>query len=310
MLRLDGLPAEPIGPCAVTIGVFDGLHLGHQSLIRRTEERAREIGGQSLVLTFRDHPDLLLRGEAPMPLRSLAQRLDGFEILGMDVAVVAEFDESLRDMSAQDFARDILVGKLGCKALILGFDSAICKDREGTVERFAELGGELGFTAERVPPQSLDGAIVSSTEIRKAIEAGDMERAHQMFGRPYALRGRVIEGKKRGRILGFPTANLVPQKLCLPPFGVYAVQVQIDGQLDAPRLPGVANLGLRPTMNDLRTPLLEIHIFDFDGDLYGHELRCLFVSRIRPERRFASREALAHRITHDCAEARRRLANL
>lgn len=296
-----------MGPSAVTIGVFDGLHLGHQSLIRRTQERARELSAQSLVLTFRDHPDLLLRGEAPMPLRSLAQRLDGFEILGVDVVVVIDFDERMRDMSAEDFARDILVARLGCRALVLGFDSAICRKREGTVERFAELGRDLGFSAERVPPLSLAGTIVSSSEIRNAVEAGEMELAHEMFGRPYALRGEVIEGQKRGRLMGFPTANLRPQKLCLPPFGVYAVQVELSDQ--STPLPGVANLGLRPTINDLQTPLLEIHLFDFEGDLYGRELRCLFLSRIRPERRFASREALAHRIQLDCQEARTRLAH-
>lgn len=303
MQLFESVPEPPIGPTAVTVGVFDGLHLGHRAMIAATRARALEHGARSLVLSFRDHPDLLLRGEAPLPLMTLEQRLDGLEALGVEVCLLLEFDEAMRQLGAAEFARDLLHGALDCRALLLGFDSAICRDREGTVERFAALGKELGFTSERVPPVYLGDRVISSSAIRRAIVSGRMELVREMLGRPWSLRGPVVGGERRGRAIGFPTANLVPQRLCLPPFGVYAVHAELHGRLHA----AVANLGLRPTIGDLEGPLLEVHVLDYDGELYGRELRVHFHSRIREERRFSSLEALKARIHEDCAEARRRL---
>ena len=285
---------------AVTIGVFDGLHQGHRLLLDRCRELARELGGQSLVLSFREHPDLLLRGEAPPPIQTVEHRIRGLLAHGIDHLVLVPFSPSLRDMGAEDFAADVLALRLSCKALVLGFDSAICKKREGSVERFAMLGKQHGFTAEQATALLVDGQALSSSAIRTALRAGDIEKANSMLGRSYSLRGRVITGAGRGRELGFPTANIKAPPLCLPAFGVYAAIAELDDQ----RYKAVLNIGVRPTFEHKNEPLIEVHLIDQQLELVGLELCLHFATRLRPEQKFPSSEALRRQISADVAKAR------
>lgn len=298
----DGLP--PAGsfdaPTAVTVGVFDGVHLGHRALLERTMARAREMGGEAVAFTFRQHPDLLLQGEAPVPLLLLEDRLRLIEKLGVDGLVLVEFTPDLRDMRAPEFLEDVLRARLGCRRLVLGFDSAICRRREGTVERFTALG----LDAERIDRVHVGPVAVSSSVIRAALGRGAVEEAALMLGRPYRLHGAVVAGDHRGRELGFPTANLIPPPLCLPAPGVYAVHATLRGATHA----AVANLGTRPTFGGEGRTWLEVHLLDSEGDFYGEELAIQFVQRLRGEQQFESKEALRRQIARDVQATRDLLA--
>ncbi len=310
MRVLDSIPENGGEGSAVTVGVFDGHHLGHRKLLETTVARARERGIHSAVLTFREHPDLLLRGEAPPRLQTEEERMRGFEEAGIDLVLRLAFTPEFRDMEAPEFARRLLVGGLQCRALVLGFDSAICKGRSGTVDAFRRLGSELGFTAERADAVLVDGDPVSSSRIREALRAGAVGRAALLLGRPFTFEGIVGEGARRGRTLGFPTANLSLPDLALPKPGVYAVTASPGtGGEKEERLPGVCNLGPRPTFEEERGGLAEVHLLDFDGDLYGKRLRIAFHARIRGIHAFPDTEALAARIRRDLDEARRLLAD-
>lgn len=303
MQRAEGLPAPGAfaGPSVVTIGVFDGLHRGHTALLSRVCELANTRRAQSVVLTFREHPDALLRGRAPARLLSLEDRLDGLQGFGIDAAFVLDFDRRLMSMRAEEFASTILREGLGCEALVLGHDSAICKNREGTAERFRELG----LHAERIARFSLDGKVVSASAIRDALGSGDLETANQMLGRHYVLHGQVEHGAGRGKTIGIPTANLHVPDVCLPADGVYAVWA--SGPSLRARYRGVTNLGHRPTFGD-GSHSIETHILgapDPDAlDLYGRELCLEFVTRLRDERSFEDAQALRQQIDRDIEQAR------
>lgn len=306
LAALDALAATELTPPSVaTVGVFDGVHLGHLRLLHELVEYAAELGGMPTVVTFADHPDRLLRGEAPPPLTSLEHRLRLLRRAGVDRIALLQFDEALRDLSVRAFAERVLVGALRTCGLLLGYDSAFGKDREGTPERLRGIGAELGFAVRIARSLELDGAPVSSSAIRAAIAAGDLTRAQRMLGRWPSTLGRVVAGDHRGHALGYPTANLAVETPVLPPSGVYAVQVLHDGAV----LPGVANLGVRPTFGgpaDGRT--LEVHLLDFAGELYGRLLEVMFLARIRDERRFAGADALRAQIARDVETARAILA--
>lgn len=291
-------------PSVVTVGVFDGMHLGHRALLERLLQRARELDCDPVVFSFREHPDALLKGSAPPPLTTIDERLGILEALGCAATILAPFTEELRDSTAKDFARGVLVDALDCKSLVLGFDSAICRRREGTLERFAELGVELGFSAERVCPVEVAGVPVSSSRIREALETGELELANRFLGRPYRLAGEVIHGERRGRSLGRPTANLLPPPLCLPENGVYATSATIGGRTH----PAVTNVGTRPTFQAGSRILIETHLLDFHGDIYGQELTLDFRHRLRDEQRFESAGDLEAQIRRDVEDARRLLA--
>ncbi len=304
MLRVDGIPAATTvhGPSAITVGVFDGVHRGHRALIARVLQRAREIGGVPIAITFREHPDALLRGRAPLPLQTLERRLRALAKLGIETTVVLDFTPELRDLDAAGFAERILRRGLGCERLVLGFDSAICSKREGTVERFRELG----ISAERVDKVVIDGVAASSSAIRSALEIGDVAQAAAMLGRPHAICGKVVRGRRRGHELGFPTANFTPPAVCLPAPGVYAAIAEVGGR----RHLCVANYGTRPTVDAGPERWIEAHLLDFDADLYGQRLELAFVERLRAEQRFPSLDALKTQIDHDIATARRLLPEL
>ncbi|MBK8978879.1 MAG: riboflavin biosynthesis protein RibF [Planctomycetes bacterium] len=307
--RLDLLgrhgPAAIEARSAVIVGVFDGVHLGHQRLLHELLEMASALRALPTVVTFRNHPDEVLRGRRVDWIASLPLRLRLLRRAGVGRAVLLDFDDRLRTLSARAFSERILLHGLRCTGLLLGYDSAIGRDREGTPQRMAELGRELGFEVRQGSRFEVDGRPVSSTAIRDAIRRGDLDAAHRMLGRWPAAFGSVVHGDERGRTLGFPTANVVPQSLVLPPEGVYAVTVILAGT----PLPGVANLGRRPTFaSDPDTaPLLEVHLLDFTGDLYSQELEVAFVARLRPEQRFADPAALRAQIALDIAAARRAL---
>lgn len=298
----DGLESRS----AVVVGVFDGVHLGHLRLIHELLEMASELQAVPTVVTFREHPDRVLRGEAPPLLVSIPHRLRLLRRAGVQRCVLLDFDARLRETTARQFAERVLL-PLRTQGLLLGFDSALGKDREGTPERFAELGRELGFVVRQAPPFLVDGQRVSSTMIRRAIQSGDLALAQRLLGRWPSALGPVVHGEGRGRNLGFPTANVVPQADVLPPPGVYVVQVIHDGE----PLPGVANLGRRPTF-DATAPgnvMLEVHLLDWSGDLYGAVLEVCFLARLRDERRFADAAELREQIAADVGRAREVLAS-
>jgi len=309
-LELAGLfPAAPNG-AVVSVGVFDGVHLGHQEILRRNVEVARELGARPTVVTFRQHPKSVLLGRAPRTLTSLEHRLELFRRAGIEHSVALTFDEALRSIPAADFARQFLVEKLRAQRLVLGFDSKFGRGREGTPEFLARLGHAVDTVGQVV----LAGRPVSSTAIREAVELGDLDGAAAMLGRPVAVYGEVVAGDKLGRHIGFPTANLDLHHELHPPTGVYAVRARVVryGRETSvgPTLPGVANIGFRPTIEGQRpeTPRIEVHLLDFAGDLYGEHVELEFSAWLRPERRFDGLPALQTQIALDVLEARRLLA--
>ena len=284
----------------VAVGVFDGVHLGLQRLLHDLLEMASTRGGVPTVVTFRNHPDELLHGTQPQLLVSVPHRLRLLRRAGVQRLVLLDFEPRLQAMTARAFAEDVLVARLHAQALLLGYDSALGRNREGTPERFAELGTELGFEVRRGEPFLVDGKVVSSTAIRGAITSGDLALAQRYLGRWPSTFGTVVRGDGRGRGLGWPTANLLPQASVLPPAGVYAVQVILDGNVHG----GIANLGVHPTFGAAQHQLLEVHLFDFDADLYGRELEVCFLARLRGEQRFAGAEALKAQVAADVERAR------
>jgi riboflavin kinase/FMN adenylyltransferase len=285
----------------VTVGVFDGVHLGHLRLVHELLEMAAALDAVPTAITFRAHPDALLRGKAPPAIVSVPHRLRLLRRSGVQRLVLLDFDERVRAMTAAEFATRVLARSLRCRGLLLGFDSRLGHDREGTPERFAELGTGLGFVVSESQPLLVDGVPVSSTVIRAAIAAGDLQRSSRLLGRYPAAFGVVTRGDGRGRGLGFPTANVLPQSTVLPPLGVYAVQVIHDGET----YPGVANLGHRPTFASAPAPaVLEVHLLDWDGDLYGATLEVSFVAFLRGEQAFATVDALRAQIAKDVVRAR------
>jgi riboflavin kinase/FMN adenylyltransferase len=300
--RLEGLgalPADLPGGAVATVGVFDGVHLGHFLVMRRVVERAAALGATPTVVTFAGHPKNVLVGRAPATVTSLEHRLLLFERAGIEAALVLEFTPELRELSAAEFARRVLVDGLGARELVLGFDCKFGKDRGGTVESLTPLGAELGFGLVEVPPLRLGERAVSSTAVREAVQLGELDRAAEMLGRPVSLLGTVIHGDGRGRELGFPTANLDPHHELRPPDGVYAVLVLLDGELR----PAVANLGRRPTFGSPGRSV-EVHLLDWAGDLYGRDLEVFFLERLRDEGAFEGAAALAAQIDRDVAAAR------
>lgn len=303
ILRLDLRRSGPQGVegrSVVAVGVYDGVHLGHQQLLHELLLMSARLGGAPTVVTFRSHPDTLLKGDAPPLLVSVPHRLRLLRRAGVQRTALIDFDDRLRQTTAEAFAQDVLHRALNARGLLLGFDSAMGRNREGTPERFAELGRDLGFEVAVGAPLQVDGETVSSTKIRAAIARGDLDTAYRFLGRWPAVFGAVVRGDGRGRTLGFPTANLVPESAAIPPDGVYAVEVIRGGDT----LPGVAHLGRRPTFDDTPGPRLEIHLLDFDGDLYGEDLEVSFLKKLRGARRFADATELEAQIRQDVEAAR------
>lgn len=300
----DILPARLHGG-AVALGNFDGFHIGHQAVVARAVAMARAGGRPALVGTFDPHPARLFNPVLePIALTTMEQRLGLFAAGGVDAAVVWPFDRALASVSAQEFIATHLAARLGIAHAVTGWDFTFGAKRGGSAALLADVGPTLGFTAEALPPVALDGAPVSSTRVREALRAGDPALAARLLGRPFAIFGEVIHGDKRGRELGFPTANMVLGSYVRPRYGVYAVRVVLT---DGRRLGGVANLGVRP-MFVPPVELLETYLFDFAGDLYGQDLSVELIAFLRPEWRLDGLAALVAQVVADKAAARAALA--
>jgi riboflavin kinase/FMN adenylyltransferase len=283
----------------VTIGNFDGVHLGHQALIRRVVEEARVLRAAGVLLTFQPHPQSVLRGEPVPVISGLLLRLRLFERLGLDMACLIPFTREFAEKSARQFVDEYLFARFQVRKLIIGYDFGFGRNREGTAEVLLQLSREHGFMFEVFPAVALDGETVSSRRIRALLGACDFPGAARLLGRPFSVLEPVVTGEKRGRTLGFPTANQVPADPLPIPLGVYAVEALTGEQ----RLGGVANYGVRPTIGGT-APVLETHLFDFTGELYGQPLEVIPRHRLREERKFPSLDALKTQIAQDMEQAR------
>ena len=293
----------------MAIGNFDGVHLGHQAVIGHAVSRAEALAIPSAVLTFEPHPRMLFKPESePFRLTPLRPKAHAIEALGIDVMVVLAFDRALSQKSAEDFVEDVLVTGMAVGHVVVGEDFVFGHDRLGTVESLARMGDRLGFTVTALKPVAgPEGTVYSSTAVREALKAGAPRRAAALLGRAWEIEGRVEHGDARGRQLGFPTANIGLGEYLRPAFGVYAVQAGVDHGAETEWHPGVANLGRRPTVAG-SVERLEVHLFDFEGDLYGRHLRVRLIEFLRPEKKFDGLEALRAQIARDCAAARALLA--
>ena len=287
------------GP-AVTLGNFDGVHLGHRDIFKRLKKRAAEIGGQSLILTFDPHPVKVLRPDAgPRLITPLKKKLRLFDEVGVDGVILADFTKAFAAQHPLKFAEDVLYKKINARLIMVGHDFTFGKGKEGTIDSLMEFGRKIGFDVEVVRAYKIDGQIVSSTLIRELIVAGDVKKAAVMLGRNYTIEGRVTTGHSRGKSLGFPTANLDLHGELFPKDGVYAATVKVGGRL----LDGVVNVGLKPTFGD-RERTVEVHSFDFDHDIYNKDVRLSFVERVRDEKCFPGPDELVDQIRRDVITAK------
>jgi riboflavin kinase / FMN adenylyltransferase len=300
-------PVWPGERSVITIGAYDGVHLGHQAVIRHVRRLAADLGARSVVVTFDRHPASVVRPEsAPRLLTDPAQRLELLAATGVDATVVVAFDETQSHESPTSFVERVLVNALGVRAIVVGDDFHFGHGREGNVALLQQLGLQRDFEVlpvELVPRADGVGEPVSSTAIRRALAGGDVRLAAELLGRPFEVRGPVVKGDQRGRLLGFPTANVeVPNQMCMPADGVYAGWYR---RPDGVAHPCAINLGRRPTFYEhADSSLLEAHLLDFDGDLYGEPARVSFVGFLRSERKFDGIDALIEQLKHDVEHAR------
>lgn len=292
--------AEIQRPTVLTLGVFDGLHLGHQLIMRTVVERARASGAIPTVITFDPHPRAVLHPEsAPPLLQTFDQKIEGFGVLGIEQTIVVRFTKEFSEIRATDFLRDVVTDRLHAREVYLGKGFAFGHNREGNIELLKRLGSELGFVAGEVPEVSLRGRRVSSSKIRDLLSQGEVNLARRMLGRPYGVEGRVEHGAERGHQLGFPTANLHPQNRVIPRNGVYVTGTLIDGQWRR----SVTNVGVRPTFGAESEPSVETFVMNWEGDLYGDVVRVRFLHRLRDERKFHSLDELTSQIGKDVSRA-------
>ncbi len=281
----------------VTIGTFDGVHRGHLAIMRYLMGRARTRNGVSTVVTFQPHPrEVVQNAEVPL-LTTIHERVAILQDVGIERVVIIPFTQEFSHLSARDFVEDVLVKTVGLQEIVIGYDHQFGRDREGDARLLEEMGEQHGFDVDIIPAQVVNSDVVSSSQIRKALEQGDVEGAAARLDRRYCLTGRVVKGDARGRTIGFPTANLEidePRKV-IPADGVYAVLASTG---DIERHPAMMNIGVRPTVDGTRR-MLEVHLIDFDGDLYDQSLRVEFVSRMRDERKFESVEELKKQLSQD-----------
>ena len=288
-------------PTVLTLGVFDGLHLGHQLVMRTVVERARAAGATPTVITFDPHPRAVLHPEsAPPLLQTLDQKVEALGVLGVEQTIVIRFTPEFAGVRAEDFLRDVVHERLQAREVYLGRGFAFGRGREGNIELLRRVSAELGFRADEVAEVRLRGRRISSSLIRELLLAGRVNLARRMLGRPYGVEGRVVRGAERGRRIGFPTANLQPQNRVIPRSGVYVTATLIEGAWRR----SVTNVGVRPTFERAGEPSVETFVMDWRGDLYGDVVRVRFLRRLRGERRFASIDELKAQIGRDAERAR------
>lgn len=293
----------------VTIGSFDGVHKGHVLVIECLKRVARNLQGETVIISFEPHPREVLypQEKAPGILTSLEEKAEILESFGVEHLIVLPFTRSLAELSYDDFVRDLLVDKLGMKGLVIGYDHRFGKNREGTFEKLKELAGKYHFYLEQEEAYEENQINVSSTKIRNALQIGDISRVNEFLGYTYSFAGVVVSGDKIGRTMGFPTANiqLADDRKLLPASGVYAVRVYAGGE---DIYGGMLNIGVRPTVSCCGIVRIEVHIFDFSRDIYGEKIRLALVARIRGEQKFENTDELKRQLEQDKRKAKEYLA--
>lgn len=292
--------ASILRPTVLTLGVFDGLHLGHQKIMHKVVERARAVDAAATAITFDPHPRAVLHPEsAPPLLQTLDQRLANFEVLGIDQAIVIRFDREFASQTAEDFITRTVHDRLHAIEVYLGKGFAFGRGRGGNIDMLRRMSSELGFYADEVDEVQLRGKRISSSKIRELLAQGRVNLVRRMLGRPYGVEGVIIRGDRRGHAIGFPTANLHPHNRVIPKYGVYASATLIDGDWRR----SITNIGVRPTFGSDTEPSIESYVFDFDRELYGDVLRVRFLHRIRDEKRFGGVDELKRQIYRDVERA-------
>lgn len=291
---------ERLSSPVLALGNFDGVHLGHQAMLKVAIERARDIGGSSMVFTFDPHPIKVLAPEKYLPLITpVEKKIKLMDELGLSAIVCAEFNLDFAKLSPKQFIKELLVDRIGAKEIVVGFNYSFGKGREGNIDSLNKMGEEYSFKLHVVEPFKVGGIVVSSSKVRGAIWSGNARLAAALLGRPYGLDGVVVPGRNRGKKLGFPTANIETRGELFPKSGVYATIVILEGK----RYSSVTNVGKQPTFSD-GVFSVEAHIFDFDADIYGKHVELLFMERIRDEMAFPGPDALVEQIKRDSATAK------
>ena len=281
-----------------TIGTFDGVHIGHQKIINRLREIAKEEQGEVVLLTFFPHPRMVLQPDNDLQLiHTQQEKIAALEAAGVDHLIIYPFTKEFSRMTSVEYVRDLLVNKIQVKRLVIGYDHQFGRNREGNFEQLLEFSQIYGFEVEEISAQTIDDVNVSSTKIRKALQGGDIETANHYLAHPFSLSGTVVEGERVGRSIGFPTANIQTDEMykLVPGIGVYAVRVEHREKT----YQGMLNIGVKPTLGEAASRSIEVNIFDFDQDIYSETLKIEFVKRIRDEQKFDSLEALKSALEAD-----------
>lgn len=302
MKLIKAIPQKPLfkTPCAITIGNFDGLHTGHQFVLKRLSEISHQNQIPSVVISFKNHPAEILRPERPIcKICTNEQKIKIFEKKGIDTLILLPFTKELSELSVEEFISN-LQKNIPFSHLILGWDATLGKNRHGNKEIVKDIAKKQNFQVEYLEQYKIDQTSVSSSAIRACIQEGNLQEAERLLGRPFSIYSAVLKGEGRGKKIGFPTANMDVKGLCLPPLGVYAVKAIIN---DIP-FKGIANLGLAPTVRKDTHPTLEVHIFDFNQNLYNQTIEVIFSTFLRPEKKFNSLDELKAQIARDIQIAR------
>lgn len=283
----------------VTTGTFDGVHLGHMTIINRLKEVAKKQGGETVLLTFFPHPRMVLQEDNDLKLiNTLEEKIDLLEKAGIDHLIIHPFTKDFSRLTSLEFVRDLIVNKIGTKRLVIGYDHHFGRNREGSFDHLMEFGPLYGFEVEEIPAQDIDDVNVSSTKIRKALNEGDLKTANEYLTHPFSISGEVVSGAQNGRKLGYPTANIAVEEhyKLIPAHGIYAVKIKHGDNVYR----GMLNIGVRPTIADADgKPTIEVNIFDFDGNLYGESISVQLIERIRAEEKFPTLEALMDQMHED-----------
>ncbi|HWZ03688.1 MAG TPA: bifunctional riboflavin kinase/FAD synthetase [Mucilaginibacter sp.] len=298
----------PLNNAVVTIGTFDGVHLGHRKIIAGIKELAESTGGETVLLTFFPHPRMILHpeDESIKLINTMAEKAELLEALGIDHLIITPFSRDFSNQTAEEYIRDVLVNKIGTKKIVIGYDHRFGKDREGGLKDLLRLGPVYGFDVVEIPEQDINEVAVSSTRVRSALKEGNIELANTCLGYPFYITGTVVRGDQLGRQIGYPTANIVISETykLIPSHGIFAARVKIDGKV----YDGMAYIGSRPTINGL-TRNIEVNIFDFDQDIYNRRIQMQFLNFVRDDLKFDSLDALKVQIAKDKVEVERLLAD-
>ncbi len=288
----------------ITIGTFDGVHLGHAKIIERLRKKAQEVRGESIIITFDPHPRFVISANSGTPIELLStseEKINALQEMQADVLVVVPFTPEFSEITAEAYIRDFIVNNFHPHTIIIGYDHHFGKNRQGNYQLLEAVKSTYGFQLEEIPVQEIEHIAISSTKIRKALHAGDIHKANELLGKNYSIEGRVVHGEQRGRLIGFPTANLKIDDVhkLIPANGVYAIQAF----LNTSRYQGMMNIGVRPTVSMTHQRSIEVNIFDFDQDIYNQLLRIEFVGRLRDERKFNSVAELTEQLNRDKMQA-------